>query len=159
MNNEIKSLKVIYIGIGAFLLWSIQAYAYSFEKIIFELLISNGMEHYISLFVPPLLYFILFILFIILGINLILKSNKADLTILKISIVILVIGLVFQYLIAELADSLKSEHYLDNYSKYKEYLLENPLNMSIYLIKSVTYIIFGIIIYKKYNAIQSSISK
>ena len=150
MKNEIKDVRIIYVGIGVFLWLTIGGFSFLIENSIKDLLLNLNVQPIIIIWIKLFVQLISYTFGFILGINIIKSTKKPELIIFRNVIILFILGQILQSTQPILTNLFRTEEYLNNSSDYYDLIQTEPtLNLTIHTLSFLTFVIAGIILYKK----------
>ena len=150
MKNEIKDVRIIYVGIGVFFWLTIGGFSFLIENSIKDLLLNLNIQPIIIIWIKLFIQLITYAFGFILGINIIKSTKKPELIIFRNVIILFILGQILQFFQPMLTNLFRTEKYFNNSSDYYDLIQTNPTNsLIIQILSFLSFVVVGIIIYKK----------
>lgn len=150
MKKLIKDTRIIYVGIGVFLWLTIGGFSFLFENLIKDILLNLNVQPILIAWLKLFVQLITYVVGFILGINIIKSSEKSELIIFRNVIILFILSQILQYVQPMITNLVRTENYLNNSSEFYDLIKTESIQyMTIFILSFLSFVIVGIIIYKK----------
>jgi len=150
MKKELKDNRIIYVGIGIFLLLTIGGFSSLFEHSIKDVLLNLNVQPIRIIWTEMFVQLITYAIGVILAINIIKSTKISELIIFRNVIILFILVQFLQYVQGVLNLEFKTEDYYLNSSDYYD-VRQTDLNLDLItqVFSILNILIVGIIVYKK----------